>query len=392
MFGVLLTLLFVTCPRICDGLYEDERMEEYRHRNHTWPPKPEEYLPNTAGWRALNERRLTQIDQLQGERYQGYMLAMQSALVMKNFTEYGWAVTRAPKPVIGKLKKRLHDGMTADWVSKEHKIACVETTDDDSLPFFVDDRKMNLEILHELLPLHEAWAGVELVPNNAYGLRVYRNGTNLNMHLDKHTTHIISSILHVDHGKSDEPWPIVIEDFHGNTNEVFLESGDMLFYESSKLFHGRPMKMKGEYYSSLFSHYYPKVWDPDANEMNVHYRIPEHWNTAQERDGDVEELSLFGTSVKELECEHSWCGLKNSLKWHGPGPGYGKVLTGGGRISTLVNIPTEDSFEIKNIDPKEPHTDKRVTDRAGKITSIPNENDYIYQYDTGIDEQEDYEL
>ena len=199
------------------------------------------------------------------------MLSVHSALLSQNYTEYGWAVTRAPQAVVDKLKKRLHDGLEEENTAKEYAISCVET---DSLPFFIKDDVMNQEILNELLPLHQAWAGVELVANNAYGLRVYRNGTNLNMHLDKAQTHIISSILHVDHGENDEPWPIVIEDFHGNTNEVFLESGDMLFYESSKCVHGRPAKMEGEYYSSLFSHYYPTDWDTEKISLDNHYRIP----------------------------------------------------------------------------------------------------------------------
>ena len=83
------------------------------------------------------------------------------------------------------------------------------------------------------------------------------------MHVDKSNTHIISCILHVDHDDDpeSEPWPIVIEDFQGNTNEVVLESGDMLFYESSKCLHGRPTRFKGKWYSSIFVHYYPKDWD-----------------------------------------------------------------------------------------------------------------------------------
>jgi hypothetical protein len=79
------------------------------------------------------------------------------------------------------------------------------------------------------------------------------------MHVDISKTHIISCILHVDHDDDpeSEPWPIVIEDFQGNTNEVVLESGDLLFYESSKCLHGRPKKFKGKWYSSIFVHYYP---------------------------------------------------------------------------------------------------------------------------------------
>ena len=71
------------------------------------------------------------------------------------------------------------------------------------------------KVLHEMLPFHQEWAGVKLVPNNAYGLRIYRSQAKLLMHTDSPETHVISSILHVDHDDdpSSEPWPLVIEDF-----------------------------------------------------------------------------------------------------------------------------------------------------------------------------------
>ena len=46
----------------------------------------------------------------------------------------------------------------------------------DVQPMFVIDAKMNREVLMDLLPMHEAWAGVRLEPVIAYGLRVYING------------------------------------------------------------------------------------------------------------------------------------------------------------------------------------------------------------------------
>jgi hypothetical protein len=45
------------------------------------------------------------------------------------------------------------------------------------------------------LPLHEAWAGIELEPTSVYGVRVYQNGSTLVDHLDVLETHVISSIL-----------------------------------------------------------------------------------------------------------------------------------------------------------------------------------------------------
>ena len=125
------------------------------------------------------------------------------------------------------------------------------------LTYCTKDISADSQVLHELKPFHEAWSRIPLVEQNAYGIRVYRNDSHLNMHVDKSNTHIISCILHIDHDPESEPWPLVIEDFQGNTNEVVLESGDMLFYESSKCLHGRPKRFKGKWYSSLFVHYYP---------------------------------------------------------------------------------------------------------------------------------------
>lgn len=334
------------------SLIEHERMEEYHRRGHKWPPTPEEYKPNTPGWSKLNDAIFQQLqftaEESPGERYEGFMSAVHRALVSKNFTEYGWGITRAPRVVVDKLKNTLHDGMKKREIQHENEDVCLET---DLLPYFIPNNFMNQEVLHDLLPLHEAWSGVELVPYYAYGLRVYRNDSNLLMHVDKKDTHVISSILHIDHGVNDEPWPLVIEDFHGNTNEVFLESGDMLFYESSKCRHGRPKKFNGEYYSSLFSHYYPKTdWDTDAQNLDIHYRIPEKdiWVKSGEgkENDNIDEMSLISLCMKEPNCEHEWCRLNDTLKWYGPGPGYGKVLSGGGVISTLASIPSEESFEI----------------------------------------------
>ena len=94
--------------------------------------------------------------------------------------------------------------------------------------------------------------GIYLQGSTAYGIRAYRNDSNLLMHVDKSNTHVISGIYHIDRSDDAEPWPIVIEDFSGKTNQVFLEPGDLLFYESSKCHHGRPQTFIGGYYASLF--------------------------------------------------------------------------------------------------------------------------------------------
>ena len=78
------------------------------------------------------------------------------------------------------------------------------------------------------------------------------------MHTDRTQTHVISCIYHIASSDDSEPWPIVIEDYEGNTQMAYLEPGDLLLYESAKNFHGRPTKFDGSWYTSLFVHFYPK--------------------------------------------------------------------------------------------------------------------------------------
>ena len=73
-----------------------------------------------------------------------------------------------------------------------------------------------VQVLNELQHYSETWAGLELTPYAAYGFRLYRNDSQLYMHVDRTQTHVISFILHIDSSEDAEPWPIVIEDFQGS--------------------------------------------------------------------------------------------------------------------------------------------------------------------------------
>jgi len=118
-------------------------------------------------------------------------------------------------------------------------------------PSLIEDVAENIAILNEMKPLFESWSGVELEGTSAYGIRAYLDDWSFMMHLDKLSTHVISGIYHVDRSEDAEPWPIVIEDFLGNTNQIYMEPGDLLLYEGSKLPHGRPEKFDGSYYANL---------------------------------------------------------------------------------------------------------------------------------------------
>ena len=111
--------------------------------------------------------------------------------------------------------------------------------------------------IHETLqePL-ENWSQIQLEPTFVYGIREYKEGAILVPHRDRDETHIVSAIINIDKEVSED-WPLVIEDHNQKKHEVFLDPGEILFYESAKLLHGRPYPLKGKRYANIFCHYKP---------------------------------------------------------------------------------------------------------------------------------------
>jgi hypothetical protein len=183
--------LFILLPLLTSSqLDENERISEYHKRNHQWPPKPEEFTPNTPGWRKIHTRRLEQIAHIEdgAAKYNGYMSAVHSALLAPNFTEYGWALTKGPIDLVELLLARLITGINDPSTPVEEP----DTSQGDireeypgDLPLMVSIAGLHGRVMEELQPIHEAWSNTKLVANNAYGLRVYRNQSNLQMHIDE---------------------------------------------------------------------------------------------------------------------------------------------------------------------------------------------------------------
>jgi len=340
IFVLILSYLFGVSSQLDEGA----RQIEYNLRNYTWPAT---YNPPTAGWKDLMDRRFAQISQIESasERYDGYMQTVVAAITAPNFTENGWGLTLAPQSLVDDLKDAIKKGLPN--AQEERDVDVIEGLS----PLFIRRGDLTSRVLKELHNIHEVWSGIKLKPSNSYGFRLYRNGSSLNMHVDKSNTHVISSILHIDHSEDSKPWPIVIEDFQGNTNEVVLESGDMLLYESSKCFHGRPTKFSGSWYTSVFTHYYPASaeWKNTDRTLESHYAVPPIWDHSPrrsyhneymryQRDYDKNigsKLQMIGTSMKEPDCVDSWCALSNSVKYFGPAISNEILTTGSKRKINL---------------------------------------------------------
>ena len=116
------------------------------------------------------------------------------------------------------------------------------------------------QILKAVTPLAEKWANIKLSPTSVYGIRRYRNMSTLLSHVDQLATHVISAIINVDQ-EVEEDWPLFIKDHKGEDHEVVLRPGDMIWYESARLIHGRQRPLRGQHYDNVFVHFKPRgVW------------------------------------------------------------------------------------------------------------------------------------
>ena len=117
------------------------------------------------------------------------------------------------------------------------------------------------EIHDELKAGMEQWSRVELLPTYVYGIRVYHRGAVLRPHRDRLATHIIGAIINVAQDV-DEDWPLEIYDHQHRKHEVILKPGEMIFYESGSLIHGRSAPLKGNAFANIFCHCKPVDYEP----------------------------------------------------------------------------------------------------------------------------------
>jgi hypothetical protein len=179
---------------------------------------------------------------------------------LPRLSEHGYEIRPTPGPVHDLLTSVLEIRRTRAGTERpEPEIRPTGEAD------LVDVGDLGADLLRWLQPLHEAFAGVPLVPSNVYGIRSYRGGNTLEMHLDRSGALIVSSILQIDQDV-DEPWPLVVE-LDGRRREIVLEPGQMLLYEGATTLHGRPSPLMGRSFANLFVHYRPAEWSWDVSRI-----------------------------------------------------------------------------------------------------------------------------
>eukprot|EP00927_Polykrikos_kofoidii_P037762 TRINITY_DN31988_c0_g1_i1.p1 TRINITY_DN31988_c0_g1~~TRINITY_DN31988_c0_g1_i1.p1 ORF type:complete len:548 (+),score=75.32 TRINITY_DN31988_c0_g1_i1:62-1645(+) len=106
-------------------------------------------------------------------------------------------------------------------------------------------------------PLIEEWVGMPLEFTSFYGIREYYRGSELRMHVDRVSSHVFSAILNVAQEGMDADWDLEVIDFDGVHKSVSMKPGQMIYYQSAKLIHGRPTALRGDLYASCFCHFKP---------------------------------------------------------------------------------------------------------------------------------------
>mmetsp|Transcript_30398 Transcript_30398/g.65643 ORF Transcript_30398/g.65643 Transcript_30398/m.65643 type:complete len:559 (+) Transcript_30398:70-1746(+) len=148
-------------------------------------------------------------------------------------------------------------------------------------------------------PLLEEWTGRQLTPSSLYGVRVYAEGAVLAPHVDR-TPLVISAIVNVDQDV-DEPWPLEVYGHDGNAYNITMEVGDMVFYESHTVIHGRPFPLVGRHYANVFIHFEPlghslqreeeEGRNGEDGEESLEYLYQQAWKNLQSKCQDDEECS-----------------------------------------------------------------------------------------------------
>lgn len=122
----------------------------------------------------------------------------------------------------------------------------------------------------------------------------------------------------------------------------------MVFYESSKVFHGRPHRFKGSWYSSVFVHYYPKFrWQERDHMLDRHYAVPPSWTEPPKHHFEVP-LKMVGTGITEPSCPNNWCQSQYTIKRDKRPVEHGKLITPYGEefdFDPTKKIECKDDFE-----------------------------------------------
>lgn len=183
-----------------------------------------------------------------------------------------------------KLPNKLRTKLTQEWLKNRNKSKPEDKSnnlekyvhnknrsnpqDSTNASFMVDiDPNLSKDIEKWIVKELNKWTKIndKLEHTSTYGPREYKTDSQLEMHLDRPETHILSAIIHVGRILNDENkenWSLSIQNRIIPKSDIYFDSDcDVILYESSTLMHGRPEKFKGNSFCNMFMHWKPRNWD-----------------------------------------------------------------------------------------------------------------------------------
>lgn len=180
-----------------------------------------------------------------------------------NYTEIGFEKAKLPNSLFKRIKNFYHNNLDSHEEEVVPGDFIVNTDKKNKKTSILVDLPSELrdEIHNTLKSMMESWCGKALMPTYVYGIRVYKRGAILKCHQDRLETHIISAIINIDQ-KTNEDWPLSIDDNFYRSHKVFLKPGEIIFYEGGRLCHGRPTPLNGDSFANIFCHFKPVDYIP----------------------------------------------------------------------------------------------------------------------------------
>ena len=183
--------------------------------------------------------------------------------VIPAYTKAGFCKSKLPDALFSRIKdffsanldKALEENVAGDFIVNDTKTKATPSS-------LVDlTAELRQDIHDNLKNSLEKWSGKELLPTFVYGIRIYHRGAILKCHRDRLATHIIGTIINVSQDV-DEDWPLVIYDHQHRRHSILLKPGEVAFYESGSLVHGRPTPLDGDSFANIFCHFKPVDYVP----------------------------------------------------------------------------------------------------------------------------------
>jgi len=166
-------------------------------------------------------------------------------------------------------------------------------------------RHIQRSVANEMKDILEWWTQRRLVHTSTFGIRIYHRDSMLINHVDRSDTHLASAVIQIAQNvDEDGGWPLEVMDAEGNVSEVYMQGAELVLYEGARFRHGRPMRLKGEDFANIFSHFAPLDWHGPNKSPNY--------------DGHLSEDGFLRSQLEEMGLQDpSFEGLKAARELKG---------------------------------------------------------------------------